>query len=187
MNEVSDDRPELVQKLSELEILRQSLEAAKPRGDNLLDKLLRLKADLTHFRKRSETQQSEARRAGREDILTPVIILSDAFVQAENATKQATDINSLKQGLAMVQQQFEKFLKDQGLVPIKSVGEKFDPHQHEAIVQEVNEDLEEGTILNEIQRGYALKGRVIRPARVSVSTKPKDGASNESPQEDNHV
>src|SRR5260221_1440983 len=162
MNDVDQDRPELEEKLSELEILRQSLEGAKQKEKEIYDQLLRLQAEFENFRKRKEMEVSDSRKMGREDILLRLITLSDALIQAEESTKNASDVQSIKHGLAMVHQQFEKFLKEQGLVIIKAVGEKFDPHQHEAIMQQVSEDVEEGTILSEIQRGYSLQGHVVR-------------------------
>ena len=82
----------------------------------------------------------------------------------------------LKKGLSLIKIQFEKFLADQGLTPIKSEGEKLDPLRHEAISQVVSDDKEEGIIVDEIQRGYTLNGQVVRPSRVTVSAKPKESA-----------
>src|ERR1044071_7215075 len=153
---LKEERPELESKLAELDILRQSLETAKTKEKELFDQLLRLGAEFENFRKRSEARIQEARRNGREEVLSPLITLTDALIQAENATKHATDMAAVKKGLALVHQQFEKILKDQGLVPIKTVGEKLDPHRHEVVAQEVHEDKEDGLILDEIQRGYML-------------------------------
>jgi len=120
-----------------------------------------------------EARVQEARRNGKEDVMLQIITLADALIQAERATDMATDMEGVKKGLKMVHQQFEKFLKDQGLVPIKAVGEQLDPHRHEAVAQEVNPDKEDGLILDEIQRGYLWNDRLIRPSRVRVAVKPK--------------
>ncbi len=181
----NEDRPELDEKLAELDILKQSLDASKAKEKDLYDQLLRLGADFDNFRKRSETRVQESRRNGREDILLPLISLTDALIQAENATKNATDIDAMKTGLAMIHQQFEKFLKDQGLVAIKTVGEKLDPHRHEAVAQEIHDDKEDGLILEEIQRGYTWQDRLVRPARVRVAVKSKK--ENNETEETNHV
>jgi molecular chaperone GrpE len=169
-------RPELAEKLDELEILRQSLEQAKAKEQDTYDQLLRQTAEFQNFRKRSETSLSEARKAGKEAVLLQIISLADALVHAEVANQKATDVESMKKGLSMVLKQFEKFLADQGLVPIKAKGEKLDPHQHEAIARIPSAELEEGTIVDEIQRGYTLNGQIVRPARVSVATKPLETA-----------
>lgn len=166
-----EERPELDQKLSELEILRQSLDDVKAKQRDTFDQLLRLTAEYQNFRRRSETQIAESRRAGKSDVLMQVIQLSDALIQAELACRTATDAEAIKKGLSMVHAQFDKFLKEQGLEAIKAKGEKLDPHKHEALSRIVNNDLEEGTVVDEIQRGYTMNGQVVRPSRVVVSAK----------------
>lgn len=180
----NNERPELDEKLAELEILRQSLDEAKAKEKDIYDQLLRLSAEYQNFRKRSETRIQESRRAGREDVLLAVISLYDALVQAEASSRGATDVETLKKGLTLVKEQVEKFLLDQGLVPIKSKGEKLDPRHHEAIAQIEKNDLEEGTVVDEIQRGYMLDGRVVRPARVSVAAKSREFVESKGPQEE---
>lgn len=164
--------PELDEKLSELAILKQSLDEAKGKYKETYDQLLRLTAEFQNFRKRSEANIAEARKAGREDILLPIINLADALLHAEISLRDATDAAALKKGLLLVLGQFEKFLSDQGLVAIKAKGEKLDPTKHEAIARSPNAELEEGVVVDEIQRGYTLNGQIVRPARVSVSAKP---------------
>lgn len=165
-------QPELAQKLSELDILKQSLDASKAKEKELYDQILRQGAEFDNFRKRAETRTVDARMAGREDILLQVIELSDVLMHAEDASHKATDLDAIKKGLTLVRQQFEKFLADQKVVPIKSKGEKMDPHLHEAVAQDVRDDAEEGQIVEEIQRGYKLADRVLRPSRVKVAVKP---------------
>ena len=164
-----DDRPDLAEKLSELDILRQSLDAAKAKEKDTYDQLLRQAAEFQNFRRRNESRIGEARRAGKEEMLIQIIALADVLSQAESASRGATDVETLKKGLALVKQQLDKFLSDQGLVSIPSKGEKLDPTRHEAIARVVRPELEEGTIVDEIQRGYTLNGQVVRPARVSVA------------------
>ncbi len=173
MNQAPEDRPELQEKLSELEILRQSLEESKMKEKECRDQLLRVSAEFQNYRKRAENRMAEARRQGGEDVLLHVVALSDALAQADSSSRKATDVEMLKEGLSLMRQQFEKFLKEAGLLPIPSIGEKLDPHRHEAIAQVERDDIEEGIITDEIQRGYTLDGRVVRPSRVTVSVKPK--------------
>jgi molecular chaperone GrpE len=186
MAEPMDDRPELEDKLSELEILRQSLEQVKAKEKDLFDQLIRLNAEYQNFRKRSETRIAEARSAGREDILINVITLADAMAQADASSRNATDADVLKKGLRLLREQLEKFLTDQGLVPIAAAGEKMDPLKHEAIAQVFDANVPEGTVVDEIQKGYTLNGQVVRPARVRVAAKPQEAARN-SKEDQNHV
>lgn len=178
------DNPELEEKLSELEILRQSLEESKTKEKDTYDQLLRLGAEFQNFRKRSETRITESRKAGREEILLEMMRFLDGLLQAELATQNATDITNVKKGVTMVRQQFEKFLTDAGLTPIETKGEKLDPHRHEAIARVFDSGKEEGVIVDEIQRGYTLNGQVIRPARVRVAAKAPETAEPSAQQEE---
>src|SRR4051812_27941036 len=101
-----EERPELAEKLAELDILRQSLDVGKAREKDLYDQLLRLGAEFDNFRKRADTRVQDARRAGREDVLLQLISLADALVQAEESTKHTTDAQAVKQGLSILHQQF---------------------------------------------------------------------------------
>jgi len=181
-----EERPELEEKLSELEILRQSLEEARTKEKDLLDQLLRLTAEFQNFRKRGEQRVIDSRRMGREDVLLQVISLCDGLIQAERSSENAKDINDLKKGLSLVKVQFEKFLADQGLETINTKGEKLDPLRHEALMQVVKDDVDEGMIVEEIQRGYTLNGQVVRPSRVSVSTQTKESAGLNNKEEEHH-
>src|ERR1051326_1245986 len=172
MSDVMDDRPDLAEKLSELEILRQSLDEVKAKEKELYDQLLRLTAEYQNFRKRCETQIATARRSGREDVLLPVISLADAVRQAGDASEKAKDLESLKKGLRLLREEFDRFLLDQGLTPIETKGKMLDPHLHEAIAQVHDANLTEGAIVDEIQRGYTLNGQIVRPSRVRVAAKP---------------
>jgi molecular chaperone GrpE len=104
-------------------------------------------------------------------VLLQVISLADALIHAEASSQNTKDAESLKKGISMVREQFEKFLSEQGLTPISAKGEKIDPHRHEAIARVVDPELEEGTIVDEIQRGYTMNGQLVRPSRVRVSSK----------------
>jgi len=169
-----DSEPELEEKLSAIDLLRQSLEDAQKKERDTYDQLLRLGADFENYRKRSEQRIIQARKDGQDDLLIEVMRLSDALIHAEISSKKATDVEALKKGISLVLGEFEKFLKGLGVKPIKTVGEKVDPHLHDVLSHEPRTDLEDGTILEEIQRGYHLNGRVLRPAKVKVSTQPKE-------------
>ena len=106
--------------LSEVESLKKALSEAKEKEKDVFDQLLRLTAEFQNFRKRSEARIIDSRKAGKEDVLLPIISLTDALIQAESSSRHATNVESLKKGLTMVLGQFEKFLADQGLVQIKA-------------------------------------------------------------------
>ena len=190
VNGEDNSRPELEFRLSELEILKQSLDEAKGREREVFDQLLRLRAEFENFRKRAETRVADARQYGRQEVLLEVIGVSDILNQAVDSTASTSDVDSLKKGFVLVQQQVQKFLSDHGLVPIPAVGQRLDPHKHEAIAQEEAAGAEDGVIVAEFQRGYELSGRVVRTAKVKVAVAPEDRPANEKPegpQEEKHV
>ncbi len=119
--------PEVENKISELDILKQSLDEQKAKHADVYDQFLRLNAEFQNFRKRSELQITAARKAGKEEVLLQVINLHDALLQAEASSQKAADPETIKKGLTMLREQFDKFLADQGLVPITAKGEQLDP------------------------------------------------------------
>jgi molecular chaperone GrpE len=124
VSELEDDRSELAESDSESDRLQKSLDEARIREKDVYDQLLRLMAEFENYRKRTDARVSDARKTGKLDVLTEIISLSDVLAQATSSSQHATDVESLKRGFNLVGQQFEKFLKDQGLVPIRSKGEK---------------------------------------------------------------
>jgi len=178
-----DERPELAEKLSELEILRQSFDDVKAKEKDLQDQILRQNAEYQTFQRRSEKRVSEARRAGKEEVLGYVLSLSDAMAHAQLSAESARDVEVLKTGIRLLKEQVEKFLADQGLVAIEATGKKLDPHLHEAIAQVIDPSLEDGTIVDEIQKGYTMDGSIVRPSRVRVSARPAELAQGQSKEE----
>ncbi len=176
-------RPELMDKLSELEILRQSFDEMKEKSNKLSDELLRQHAEMQTFRRRSEQRIIDARRAGKEEVLGSVLSLADAMVQAQISAEGAKDVEVLKKGIALLKNQVDKFLTDQGLVAIEAKGKKLDPNMHEAIAQVIDPSLEDGLIVDEIQRGYTLNGAIVRPSRVRVASHPAGMAQGQSKEE----
>jgi molecular chaperone GrpE len=136
------------------------------------DQLVRLQAEFINYRKRTEKEKAEAIRFGREAVIERMISFLDIMEQALKHSQSATDMESMKKGFEMVVSEFARFLKAEGAEPLKTVGESFDPHLHEAVeqVQTGNEE-ENNKILEELQKGYLLNGKLLRPARVKVAKK----------------
>ena len=148
----------------------ESLEALQKKAQIYWDQLLRLQAEFENFRKRAEKEKMDAMYLGREIIIARMIALTDVMETALSHAQNSTDINSLKEGFALVVQEFLTFLKSQGTEQLKTVGESFDPHLHEAVEQIFTDKKEEDNrIVGEIQKGYSMNGRLIRPARVKVA------------------
>jgi molecular chaperone GrpE len=151
--------------------LRQKLELAERLGaekNDLYDRLLRKQAEFENFRKRTEREMQEAYRRARADILLDIL---PALDNMERALKHAdnADATVLHEGLALIYKQLSDALGKHGLEAIDSIGSPFDPELHEAVAAEQNDDVDDHTVLDELQRGYKLGDRLLRPARVKVS------------------
>lgn len=172
----SDPRvPDPVQeKLNELSILQESLQEAKAKAASYYDQLLRLAAEFDNFRKRSEADREKARGRGRDEVLQGLLAFADALDKAQAVVTPQTPAASVREGLSLLHAEMGRLLKDLGVEPIPTERASFDPGLHEA-AESVESEEPEGTILGEVQRGYLLNGRVLRPARVRVASPPASG------------
>jgi len=165
IDEVSAEENEITAELAQL---KQAEQEAQKKSADYYDQLLRLRAEFDNYRKRVEKEKVEARQWGKQDVIMPLLSLVDVFEQAMAQAENAKDVKQVAVGLEFLHKNFSSFLKNEGLTPIDLVGKAFDPHLAEAVEQvEVEED-QVGQVLGEIQRGYSLNGRIIRPARVRV-------------------
>ena len=158
------------EKMSELEILQQSLEEKKKQTDEYYDQLLRLKAEFDNYRKRTEREKQNHLAWGKEEILLKQVGLMDVLEQACASARTSNNLESIQKGLDLITLEFSRMLSSEGVVETESAGQKFDPCVHEA-VEHVESDQPEGTIVEVLQKGYMMNGRVIRPARVKVAKK----------------
>jgi len=150
--------------------VQESAEILNKKIEDYHDQILRLQAEFSNFRKRSEKEKAEAIRFGREIMLEQLISLTDVMERALHHSQKATDVAALKLGFEMVLAEFYRLLKLEGVEEIKAQGETFDPHLHEAVEQvETEEENKNNIVLEEIQRGYMAGGRLIRPAKVKVA------------------
>jgi molecular chaperone GrpE len=163
-NEEPSAQPEVMPSLEDL--LREAeLKAAEHH-----DAWLRAKAEADNIRKRAQEDIAKAHKFGVERFASDLLAVKDsleAALAAENAT-----VENLKSGVELTLRQLEAVFEKQGLREINPVGQKFDPHQHQAISMLPSEK-EPNTVINVLQKGYCLYDRVIRPALVTVA-KPKD-------------
>lgn len=160
------------EKISELNILKESLDEKKKLADDYLDQLLRLKADFENYRKRTERDKHNHMMWGKESVLLKQINILDILEQAYKSTQASTNIEAVRKGLELIIQEFIKMISSEDIEEIKALGEKFDPAVHEA-VDYVESDEDEGSIVNVLQKGYTLKGKLLRPAKVMVAKKEK--------------
>jgi molecular chaperone GrpE len=147
----------------ELATLRAELEAVRLERDEYLDALRRLKAEFENSRKRQERERSRLLETASERLvveLLPVLDNLDRALEAEG---------DIREGVRATRDQLADVLGNEGLLPIASDGQPFDPNVHEAVMGQPSDEHEEGTILQTFQRGYVLNGKPIRPAKVVVA------------------
>ena len=142
----------------------------------LKDQLLRKEADFQNYRKRMAREVSDARRIGLVETITPFLQVFDLFEMAMKAAETSDNVAALKQGLVMILDQYGKAIDELGVQKFDAVGSSFDPMWHDAVAYENNDDAAEGIIIKQWNCGYKLGDRLLRPARVIVSSGPaKDG------------
>ncbi|CAA9489090.1 MAG: Heat shock protein GrpE [uncultured Rubrobacteraceae bacterium] len=138
-------------------------EAVSAERDQYLDSLRRLKAEFDNTRKRQERERARMLESASEKLvqeLLPVLDNLDRALESEG---------DIREGVRATRDQLADVLANEGLLPVASDGQPFDPNVHEAVMGQPSEDHEEGTVLQTFQRGYLLNGRAIRPAKVVVA------------------
>jgi len=143
------------------------LEAARAEAAANYDRYLRSVAELDNYRKRTVRMRTEAREDTLRDLLLQVAPVLDNLHRALN--QQTQDADSLKQGVELICGQFNEVLKGYGLAEIEAVGQAFDPNLHEALAEVPSAEHEPGTVMEEMEKGYKLNDKVVRPSRVVVS------------------
>ena len=154
---------------SEAEKLATQLAEKDKTIAELNDKYLRTLADFENARKRLRQQGEESVRLQRESLLRGILPVVDNLERAVAAAKGAGDVKSIVEGVAMVLQSIGDFLRNEGVTPLNTVGQTFDPQRHEAMDQIESETHPPNTIVSEFHRGYLIGERMLRPARVTVA------------------
>lgn len=130
------------------------------------DQYLRLQAEYANFRRRTTKEKEELAAVVTQNILTDMLPLLDNFDRAMVA--ESADLDAFKKGIEMIYGQFQDVLKKNGLELIQTEGATFDPNFHQAVMRVENPEMEDDQIAQELQKGYIVKGRVIRPSMVQV-------------------
>ena len=150
------------------EALHEQLMQQCRKTEEYLDHLQRLQADFNNYRRRANQEKQLATSRGKEDVLRALLpVLANFRLALQHAQE---DANAVRQGVQMIWQQFEGFLRDQGVERIETIGQPFDPAQHEALsMAPATAETPANTIVAEINAGYRLDGRLLRPAQVVVA------------------
>lgn len=162
---VKNEKPEAeeTQQPSELEVLQEKF-------DNLNNQYLRLAADFDNYRKRQAQERETLIQYGAEESLKKLIEVLDNFDRAKQAMTNIEDVQQVKEGFNVLYNQMFDNLSKLGLEVIQAQGNEFDPNFHEAVMQTPTSDHSENHVIMELQKGYKLGDKVLRPTLVNVAT-----------------
>ena len=145
------------------EVLKQQLAAANDRN-------LRLMAEFDNYRRRTAKEQLELIETANGKLLEKLSEVQDNFERAFASENKAKDLEAFEKGMQMIYNQFAKILTDAGLEQIDPTGAEFDPNCHEALMQQPSETVPEGHVVTVFQKGYKLKNKILKTAKVVVSS-----------------
>jgi molecular chaperone GrpE len=155
--------------VDEVSSLREQLRQEQEKSKEHLNKLLYVQADFENYRKRLNQEVESRIDAGKARLIQKMLAIVDELELALNAAKNTEGASAVANGLEIVLKKFSDLLTAEGLSAIESVGKKFDPTMHEAVERVPCDDKDEGTILEEIRKGFTIKGKLIRPSIVKIA------------------
>ena len=165
----------------EVERLREEIEELKEERDEMNDRLLRKAADLENLRRRMDREKKRRHEAGKIAVLESMLEVVDDFERSLEAAQDLDDAEdaeaayeSLKGGVEMVFRKFQDQLQSLGVEPIEAEGKPFDEQLHEAMMRQPSDEVEPGTVLQEVRKGYMMGDRVLRHSRVVVAAEPSE-------------
>lgn len=144
------------------------------------DKLKRLQAEFINFRARQERSAEEYRKYANAALLMSFLPLMDSIDKANHAAKTSNNIDALKEGLCLIHRQLKEILEKEGVTEIEALNKEFDPEFHQAVIVEEVTDKPDNIVLQELQKGYLYKNRVLRPSMVKVSKKVRTDIAKDS-------
>lgn len=153
------------QEPSELELLAAERDAAR-------DDYIRTLAEFQNFRRRAQHERADLIKTGSQDLVKDLLPVLDNFERTLAAAEAGATLESLLEGVQAVERQLKAMLAKRHVERIPTVGQPFDPHVHEPLGTDVTEEFEEDTVTAEIEAGYRMADKVLRPARVRVAKKP---------------
>lgn len=137
--------------------------------EELKDRLMRQMAEFDNYRKRTDKEKKQNYEIGAADFILKILPVVDNFERGLNAMTEADKETSFAQGVEMIYKQLTKVLEDEGVTVIEAQGKEFDPMLHNAVMQQPSEEYESGIVIQELQKGYKYKERVIRHSMVMVA------------------
>lgn len=166
---VEKNTAEEVNPAEQLEKLQKEIEQLNSKLEEADNRYLRLQADFDNFRRRTRLDQEASEKYRAQSIVTDLLSVLDNFERALQIEVDNEQTKSLLQGMDMIYRGLLDALKKEGVEPIEAIGKEFDPHIHHAVMQGSDENYGPGVVIEEFQKGYVLKDRVIRPSMVKVN------------------
>ena len=137
--------------------------------EELKDRLVRQMAEFDNFRKRTEKEKKQNYEIGASDFILKILPVVDNFERGLGAMTDADKESSFAQGIEMIYKQLTKVLEDEGVTVIEAQGKEFDPMLHNAVMQQPSDEYESGIVIQELQKGYKYKDKVLRHSMVMVA------------------
>ncbi len=149
--------------------LKEKIHGLKEKNEEMKDKYLRLYADFDNYKKRSAREWIEKNKEAGKDVIIQLLPVLDDFERAIKTIKETGNIDAVKEGSELIFNKLKKNLEQKGLEPMESIGQPFDPDKHEAITEiAAQKEEDKGKVLDEIEKGYFLNGKILRHAKVVV-------------------
>jgi len=164
------------------ESLKERLEAAEAKAEENYERLLRVTADFENYKKRMEKEMNEFRRFANESLIKEILPIMDNLERALKTEyeKDGDAFDGIKEGVEMTLKGLKDSLKKFGVIPMDALEKPFDPNFHQAVSQEESDQYPENIVTQELQKGYMLGDRLLRPPMVVVSKKPEIKSEAES-------
>ena len=164
---------------------QEAEKSAEETSDNCVDKVKKLEAELEewknsytrklaefqNFTKRKENEVAEMRKYASEGIIVKLLDNIDNLERAVDASKESQNFDSLIEGVNMILNNLKNLLTEEGVEEIEAAGKEYNPYEHKAMITENKEELDDNVVVQVFQKGYKMKGKVVRPAMVTVNKK----------------
>jgi len=165
---------QLMKELDDMKEDARKFKEFQEEKEKFLRSLLQVRADFENYKKRQERENSNYKQYVLEGFLKKLVNHYDDLIRALNLLKMLEGADGITKGFEIIIKNFEKVMEEEGVRPMESEGQKFDPYKHEAMmVEEGRDDLPENTIIEVLDKGYFLNNKVLRPAKVKITKKSK--------------
>jgi len=171
----TEERNETVKKITgAIEGLFKELEEKNALCSEYLEHLVRIKAEFENYKKRVEKERLDYIKYSNAELILKLLPVIEGFKRGIDSTRNTGNIQDFVRGMEMIYRELQDVLKRNGLTEIEAEGRPFDPHLHEVVEYVETQDFPENTVVEEVQTGYMVYDRVLRPALVKISRKPSE-------------